>query len=485
MNNTNPVVVELNDSGLICHYEGQKIISPGYALLTKKGVTTGEEARARAWLDPQKSFNQYWHQLSMAPLGIAHSHARHHADLAYAQLQQLLEQLSQAASKKIASSPLIFSVPGNFSHQQLSIVLGLAKACGHETNALVDNALCALACGDQQYALNTGPLVHLDILLHNALLTTFKYSLDTANKASISRQAVLPLNGLGLKHFEDRWVQAIANRFIKEYRYDPLHTAAGEQTLRNQLPEWLTSLRNDNEIVIHLPTAKGELQLSLLREDFIEANRDIIETLTHAVSKALSGKEDSSHQASDCLFISHRIAALPGILQHLPNASCLSSDNVIKACLSHDKNIIHPNGEVSLITSLPLEKKHSPNTGTSQERSVEPQFAAKVISTTEATHLLYRHRAHPIGEGLMLKPLANELAIQPLTQDMPHSQNHMRSVAYLNNSAQGLQLTAENLEISCSGNLNALKSGDNLSLKSATDTKTSQTFALELINVLT
>lgn len=481
MSDTNLVIVELNDTGLICHHRDGEILSPGYALLTKKGVTTGTEARARAWLHPQQSFNQYWHQLSMTPLSVTNSHARHHADLAYAQLQQLLQQLPQAASSTEVSRELIFSVPGNFSRQQLAILLGLAKACGHNATGLVDSALCAVAGSDKhRHTVNTDTLVHLDIQLHGAVLTTLACESGPDDSLQIRRKTVSPLAGIGLKSFEDSWVQAIANRFIEEYRYDPLHTAEGEQMLRNQLPGWLPSLQTSGEITVDLPTPSGELQLNIEHGSLVEAGRPALDTLTRATVKALTGHTGASAPPETCLFISHRVAALPGIIQRLPEALTLPADGAIRACLAHRKIITHRNGQVPLITALPLKNidAHAARNLQSHSRAANPSPSSDC--KPEASHVLYQHRAYAIGDGLILGAHPDGLDIQPIGTQAVAAENNSSANLCLLRGEQGLRLTAKDCSVTCDGNSKALKSGDTLTI----DDGKEQTITLSLIEVL-
>ena len=131
----NTTVFELNDTGIYCNgQQGSALISPGYALLTNTGVATGTEAQQRFWLEPQHSYNQFWRQLSLSPLPTVSRYARHHADLAYAQLLQLHRDCGEPED-------VIFAVPGSFSNEQLGILLGLAKASPFNVVGLVDAAI--------------------------------------------------------------------------------------------------------------------------------------------------------------------------------------------------------------------------------------------------------------------------------------------------------------------------------------------------------
>ena len=83
-------VLELSDQLLLIQAEnGPLCAEPGFARLTPGGIETGESARASAWREPQHSYNQYWSQLNQTPLAAKQDWARHHADIAFAQLKNL------------------------------------------------------------------------------------------------------------------------------------------------------------------------------------------------------------------------------------------------------------------------------------------------------------------------------------------------------------------------------------------------------------
>lgn len=474
MSKANLAIIELNDAGIVCHHGEQQILSPGYALLTKQGVTTGSAARARAWLEPQHSFNQYWHQLSMAPLSAHNTHARHYADLAFAQLQQL--HLEAGAPKEI-----IFIIPGSFSHEQLAILLGIAKACGLEVTGLVDSAVCALASKHLETTDNPNikNAVHVDIHLHNAVFTTLtcdtSYNPTAQHPAPhIRRTEVFTLTGLGLKSLEDAWVQTIAKRFIGEYRYDPLHTATGEQALRDQLSGWLLALETASEITINLATPNGQLQLGMTRTNFIEAIQEKLEALSRTAFRTVT-----EHADNTSLLLSHRVAALPGINALLPGALNLPAGSVIAGCRAHQTTITNFQEQI-LVTALPLEKTLS--------KSDRPLSKNIIANKAEATHLLYQHQAYVINHGLILRRVKKGLHIQALDpQDSQPKNSHPQS-----NNAEDIYLLKddENLWVStrqtvlCSGDSNALKTGDTLTISKGDEPESADNLHLELIQVL-
>jgi len=234
-------VIELHDVALRCGTGSQLIEVPGHALVTPQGIVTGAAARARAWREPQHSFDQYWHQLGTAALPVVSRHARHFADLAHAQLLAL----HQAAG---APPRVIFAVPGSFGRDQLAVLLGIAQAAPFGVAGLIDAALAAAHTEVADAAL------HLDLLRHCAVLTRLRRS-----GAEVLRERVAVLPELGLNRLHELWARHLAERFIAAHRYDPLHTGSGEQALREALPGWLATLARQRELNAVLPGPRGPL----------------------------------------------------------------------------------------------------------------------------------------------------------------------------------------------------------------------------------
>ena len=116
-------ILELNDQALLIQSEdGQSHIEPGFAQLTATGIESGDSARANAWKNPQDSFNQHWRQLNQLPLPRKQNWARHHGDIAYAQIKHMLESVG-------SPSNVILAVPGCFTDDQLAAIIGFGS--GH------------------------------------------------------------------------------------------------------------------------------------------------------------------------------------------------------------------------------------------------------------------------------------------------------------------------------------------------------------------
>ena len=84
-------LLELNDLCLKISTKENKIYSEcGFALINESGINTGEEAFKSNWKYPDKCLNNYWLFLDQNLFKKNWRWARHNADIAYAQLNKLL-----------------------------------------------------------------------------------------------------------------------------------------------------------------------------------------------------------------------------------------------------------------------------------------------------------------------------------------------------------------------------------------------------------
>ncbi len=421
-------VIELHDVALRCRVGSHFVEAPGHALITPRGIVTGAEAQARAWLEPQHSFDQYWQQLGVTPLPTGGRHARHFADLAHAQLLDL-----HCAAGRPAQ--VIFAVPGYLTRDQLAVLLGIAHAAPFRIAGLIDAALAATA-----YSTLSGDILHLDLLRHCTLLTSLHAG------AEIERREVRVLPEIGLNLLHERWARHIAERFIASHRYDPLHTGAGEQALRNALPGWLTALGTRPEIHARLQGPRGPLQIALTAAELTERAAP----LYAALDSALANFDNATR------LLTPSLALLPDMVHRIPGRT-LAPEAVGAGCLTYLPHIAARPTNV-LITRLPA-----------------PEVAQRTVTApTQPTHVLWRHRAHALGTGLVIRRHQDALFLHPpASEPSPDAATEVR----LTRVAGKLVLTgkATGLEVEVDGDATDLRVGDRLRIGEE---------VLELIEVL-
>ena len=369
-------VLELNDQALLIHTEqGQCTSEPGFAQLTTKGIETGEVARSVAWRSPQASFNQYWRKLNQLPLPSSQRWARHNADIAFAQIQQLLHAVNRPQQ-------LILSVPGSFSDEQLSLLTGLVKASSSQLHAVIDSALAAgLDCQDQTWI--------VELQLHQSVVSLIQpQSQSGQTSIEIVQQELIP--DLGIMTIYNSVARHISNRLITDHRYEPLHSSEGEQTIYDQIPTWLSTLAIKPEITINISSPKGELPLVLGKNEIAELIEGRLSKLTDILKT--SGRTEVHFTQSGAL--------ISQLVSRFATAQLLSATQGSQNCFLAREQISLESEQLHRIRSL--------KTGLLSDN-------IKVNHTQKepcASHLLYENHAWSLATALSIYLKNDQLSIK-------------------------------------------------------------------------
>ncbi len=365
-------VVEINDAGIAVSHGGNVLLeSPGYAVVAGNQILVGEAAIKQSRLNPRASYDQFWEQLSLEALPKRHVKIQHHADLAYHHLSALWARVESNARE------VIFAVPGSFNTQQLGLLLGIAKACAIPAIGLVDAATAAASTTRA-----AGKLWHLDAQLHRIVLTEFDASID------LTRTSVHDVARRGLVAVREAWADAIANAFLREARFDPMHRAESEQALYDRLPEWLAFFKEQPSAVLDLKTRHRTHWLSLQRARLIEAAADLYQEVAHNIRGYLHAGEPGK------LLVSHRLHELPGALEALaclPNCELIPLDRnaTARGAVMYAAHIRSSGEALKFVTRLPL-RAPVVETAVREGRTA--------IASRRPTHVLHRGRAYPITD---------------------------------------------------------------------------------------
>ncbi|MFL3647179.1 MAG: hypothetical protein ACJ04O_12060, partial [Cellvibrionales bacterium] len=255
-------LLHLNDQALrLCTETGEQRSESGYVQIDDNGLISGDAARADAWLRPQFSYNQHWRQLDQRPLKKNLRWARSHADMAYAQLRQLLHGIDQPQ--------LVLGVPASLDDSQLALLLGLLKAQSVRVCGIVDNAL--LSAAPEHRAV-------LELQQHQSVISHLKRADGHLQVAS--HELLLDLGALAIQRDVARHV---SDQLIADTRYDPLHSSASQQALHDALPDWLARLAQQTEYLTELPSPQGLLALRLNRARLQEILAPRSENLNRAL----------------------------------------------------------------------------------------------------------------------------------------------------------------------------------------------------------
>lgn len=329
-----PCVIEISDVAVtVADGRGLRASSPGCAVVEGGELLLGESAQAKSRLNPRHSHDRFWAQLDQQPLHRAAGAARSHADLAWFHLQALWREVGSEDDE------VVFAVPPDWTRQQLALLLGIAQACNIRAVGLVAAPVAAAAsAGDDQ------PGLFLDAQLRSLRATR----LEGGGELSLGASQEVSQRGLNALH--DSWAALIAERFLHETRFDPLHTARTEQLLYSRLPGWLRTLSERASASLELEADQRRYRIELSRQAVVDTvARDYLALIASARQAGLSQ-----------VLMSHRLAALPGLVerfgeQALPLRPC-AVDAVMRGALRHFERIRSDPRAPAFVTRLPAER---------------------------------------------------------------------------------------------------------------------------------
>ncbi|MGH9318807.1 MAG: FHA domain-containing protein [Vicinamibacteria bacterium] len=378
--------IEIHDAGVTCILEGSDtpvVVSPGYAVYESGKLLTGWTAARKARLVPRNCHTRFWDQLDGAPLPPPFPAGIRSADLAHAHLSSVWEAAAEKADRAI------LLVPSWYSDNELGLLLGISRACRIPVTGMVDSTLAA------GLGLEGDSAIHLDLHLHRAVAAL------VTRGTRYRRDTVRSDEGAGLLSLQNHWASFLAEKFVRETRFDPLHEASTEQRLYDRMPDLLEALREreTESLVFELGSKEHGIEVSRgeLARAALPFYRRILE-----VARSLVGSAASGPRTEPRLRISSRIAALPGIAEMLareisfelvPLPPGIATQNV----LAHRHRLPHAgknDGAIPFVTSLPLD-----DAGDDPGAASPAPEAMRERTERIPTHVLWDGVAHPIDPG--------------------------------------------------------------------------------------
>jgi hypothetical protein len=363
----------INDAGITL-LDSEHILyrEPGFALLENDQLSTGNTAFAKARVNPRNIQHRFWSALQSEPMADRRFSHLTAADLASRQL----EQMSIAAGG--GDIEIIFAVPAYMGVANLALLLGIAAELGLTVVGLVDAAVAATR---REYR-NAVP-VHVDMSLHSASLTR----LTQAGQVQVEKSELL--EDCGVYVLYDTWIRAIAEEFVKQSRFDPLHTAETEQLLLNRLGGWLSRAAGQERVELSIEYAGATYTTSIESLALIAHAAPVYQQLASRLRALYRAEELPAIQITD------RVARLPGLAAMLKarvggEVYVLEAGATARGALSRCRDRT-PAGGVSLLRALPWDQ--SP-----VEVVVEPATTGKAGTPT---HLLFGHTAFAIGNSAL------------------------------------------------------------------------------------
>ena len=388
------VAAHINDAGITV-LDSKRILyrEPGFALLDDDQLTTGNQAYAAARVKPRRIQHHYWSKLVTTPLADQRFRHLSAADLASHQLEQMWRPLASDYDK------VIIVVPPYMSTDNLGLLLGIASEIKLPVIAMVDSAVAATR---REYK-NAVP-VHIDISLHSTSLTR----LAQPGRTQIERVEIL--DSCGTYALYDAWIRVVAQAFVQQSRFDPLHTAQTEQMLLNRLGGWLATACSGK-------TVKLELEYGNLSH---EAEIESLELIGAAapIYQSIASKLRSLYRAEDlpAIQLSDRLARLPGLADMLKarvggEVFLLEPGATARGALARCRDQADSESGIGLIRQLPWDQ----TAVEVRSEQLEEEHSAR------PTHLLFEHMAYRIDESPLVlgSQIAEGERTIPLPAEMP------------------------------------------------------------------
>lgn len=355
-------VLDANDADLRIAAGGTVVArAPGFAALGSGELLLGRDAVHQFRLRPREASNLFWHRLDTEPLTVPHAQAANHADLVFRQLERLGREAGVGADDE-----LIVAAPATMTTAQLSLLLGIAEGVGLRVTGIVDAAVVASATQDLPARFQ-----HVDISLHRVVVTR----IDGGDQ--VRRTGVQDVTECSISTLLDAWINLIADRFVRETRFDPLSIADTEQQLYDQTYAWLTADTRTALLNVTVERQGVQRRIEVATASLVEKTHQRYALL----DRALDGTP---------VVLSHRAAALPGLRSYLsarvPGIEALPTDAVFAGAARHLDAIRSGPDNVRLVTRLP-------SAGVRRDAS---------RPSAQPTHLLFDATAVQIGAGVRI-----------------------------------------------------------------------------------
>lgn len=267
---------------------------PGLALLEEDTLATGNAAFARARINPRRIQHRYWSDISAEPLTEQPFRHLSTADLVSKQLE-----IAWAAAPS-GIDQLAVAVPAYLSSAQLGLFLGIAAELKLPVTAMADAAVAATR---REY--RGAVPVHIDIGLHHATLCRIAQQ----DSARVERSEVI--DNCGLYALNDAWLNTVAEAFVRQSRFDPLHTAETEQLLLDQLGSWLNAAGRGDTVALSVTSGGVEHSAEIESLALINAAAPWYQQIASRLRALFRAGETPALQMTD------RAARLPGLAELL------------------------------------------------------------------------------------------------------------------------------------------------------------------------
>lgn len=369
------LAIHLNDAEITVS-DGERVIyrEPGYAWLGESRMTTGSDAFSHSRIDPRRIQHRYWSDLTTAAISDNRFTHLSAADLASTQLEHIWNPRAEGVDE------LVVAVPAYMSAENLGLFLGIAGELGLPVVAMVD---AAVASTRREY--KGAVPVHVDLSLHRVTLTR----MAQPGMAQTDRAELL--ENAGTFALYDLWLRVIAEAFVQQSRFDPLHTAETEQMLLNRLGGWLRDASSQDHVSMELDSGGTSYAAEIESLALIGAAAPVYQQIARMLRSLYRAEDQPAIQVTD------RVARMPGLTDMLKarvggEVFVLEPGATARGAYARSRGNTDAATGVSLLRQLPWDQ-------------AAVDIGAHVVDKTAAgvpTHLLHGHSAYEIGNSPLI-----------------------------------------------------------------------------------
>jgi len=206
----------------------------------------------------------------------------------------------------------------------------------------------------------------------------------------------------------DAWLKVVAEAFVQQSRFDPLHTAETEQMLRDNMPGWLRTASAAPTIAAEVDYRGMTHHAEIESLELVAAAAPVYQAIVSSLRAMFRAEETPAIQ------LSARAASMPGLAETLKTRAggeiFLLEPGATARGLIHRCKAARQSGGLTLSRHMPWDQ--SPVNVVVQDTG---------RSSGKPTHLLFGHNAYSLkGSPLVLGSQATEHERWlDLKQDMP------------------------------------------------------------------
>ncbi len=364
------VVVDLYDSGvLVCNKNNILIDSESFALVeSNSSIAVDSIAKQQAHLRPREISTNFWSRLSN---NSSTKHIISNAELAFKHLQHVWQQVDEA-------DQVILAVPNTFNKQDLGLLLGICDKSSIPVIGIVSKAVLAGKNNIGNYK-----SIYLDVLQQQTVITELQQigGTITASNTNFTIQQ-------GIQSVTNNFAKQIAQKFIVDTRFDPLHIAADEQVFYEKLSDWCIDLTSKETVKCQLISNSTEYYVELEKKFMLDINQNIFREIYSGLAALAQNKNILILCSPTC----EKIFGLIEYLELLPGCAVKQLNNldIAQNAIINKDQIKTKNNQIHYTTAL----KHS----NLEAKNIIFNPGALVDTQKKPTHMLINGHAYALPE---------------------------------------------------------------------------------------